>query len=110
MFEKNFLLYNQATIILYMISGKKEMQTTGTDLKISRKTRNKRLVRWLFIDLIVTIIVISLLIYRPGCYKPLDSFSQDYEQGEVSTYLTHQLAPQVYDGIQRGKPFDVIIT
>ena len=110
MFEKNFLLDNQATIISYMVSGKKEMQTTGTDLKIRRKTRLKRLVRWLIIDIIVTIVVISLLIYRPGRYKPLDSFSQDYEQGEVSTYLTHQLSPQIYNGTQRGEPFDIIIT
>lgn len=93
-----------------MISSKKEIQTTGTDLNISRKTRVKRLVRWLIIDLIVTIVIISLLIYRPGRYKPLDSFSQDYEQGQVSTYLTHRLYPQIYNGSQRGEPFDVIIT
>lgn len=93
-----------------MISGKKEMQTTETDLKIRRKKRTKRLVRWLFIDLIVTIVVISLLIYRPGRYKPLDTFSQDYEPGEVSTYLTNELYPQVYNNAQRGEPFDVIVT
>jgi len=81
-----------------------------TDLKNHGKTRKKRLVRWLFIDLIVTIVVISLLIYRPGRYKPVDSFSQDYEDGQVSTYLTHQLSPQVYNGTQRGEPFDIIIT
>ncbi len=93
-----------------MKSGKKEIQTTGTDLKIRRKTRVKRLVRWLFIDLIVTAVIFGLLIYRPGRYKPLDSFSQDYEPGQVSPYLTHQLAPQVYNGAQRGEPFEVIVT
>lgn len=93
-----------------MISGKKEIQTMDTDLKIRRKTRVKRLVCWLFIDLIVTAVIFGLLIYRPGRYKPLDSFSQDYEQGEVSTYLTHQLSPQVYNGTQRGEPFEVIVT
>jgi hypothetical protein len=93
-----------------MISGKKEIQTTGTDLKISRKTRIKRLVPWLIIDLIVMVIIFGLLIYRPGRYKPLDSFSQDYEPGQVSTYLTHRLYPQIYNGSQRGVPFEVTIT
>ncbi len=93
-----------------MLSSKKEIQTMDTDLKIRRKTRRKRLVRWLFIDLIVVVVVFSLLKYKPSRYKPLDPLSQDYEQGQVSTYLTHQLAPQVYDGIQQGKPFEIIIT
>ena len=93
-----------------MISSKKEIQTMETDLKIRRKTRIKRLVRWLFIDLIVAAAVFGLLMYKPGRYKPLDSFSQDYEPGQVSTYLTHQLSPQVYNGTQRGEPFEIIIT
>ena len=93
-----------------MISGKKEMQTTETDLKIRRKKRTKRLVRWLFIDLIVAAVIFGLLIYRPGRYKPLDTFSQDYEPGQISTYLTNELYPQVYNNAQRGEPFDVIIT
>jgi hypothetical protein len=86
------------------------MQTTGTDLKITGKKRTKRLIRWLIIDLIVVVVVFSLLKCKPSRYKPLDPFSQDYEQGQVSTYLTHQLSPQVYNGIQRGEPFDIVIT
>jgi hypothetical protein len=93
-----------------MISGKKEIRTMEADSKISRKTRFKRLARWLIIDLIVATVIFGLLIYRPGRYKPLDSFSQDYEQGQVSTYLTHRLYPQIYNGSQRGEPFEVIIT
>lgn len=72
--------------------------------------RKKRLIRWLIIDLIVVVVVFSLLKYKPSRYKPLDSFSQDYEQGQVSKYLTHQLAPKVNDGTQRGEPFDIVIT
>ena len=93
-----------------MISSKKEIQTMDTDLKIRRKTRIKRLVRWLIIDLIVVVVVISLLKYKPSRYKPLDLLSQDYEPGQVSKYLTHKLGPQYNDGIQRGEPFDIIIT
>jgi hypothetical protein len=72
--------------------------------------RKKRLIRWLIIDLIVVVVVFSLLKYKPSRYKPLDPLSQDYEPGQVSTYLTHQLSPQVYNGTQRGEPFDIIIT
>lgn len=93
-----------------MIWSKKEIQTTKTDLKISKKTRVKRLVCWLFIDLIIAAVVFGLLMYKPNRYKPLDSFSQDYEPGQVSTYLTHQLSPQIYNGAQRGEPFEIVVT
>jgi len=93
-----------------MISGKKEIQTNETDLKIRRKTRVKRLVRWLFIDIVVAAAVFGLLIYKPSRYKPIDPFSQDYEPGQVSPYLTHQLSPQIYNGTQRGEPFEIVVT
>jgi len=93
-----------------MISSKKEIPTTGTDLKIRKKTRVKRLIRWLFIDLVVTAAVFGLLRYKPGRYKPLDSFSQGYEPGQVSPYLTHKLSPQINNGAQQGEPFELIVT
>jgi hypothetical protein len=93
-----------------MVWSKKEIKTKKSDLKISKKTRIKRLICWLFVDLLVAAAVFGLLIYKPSRYKPIDPFSQDYEPGQVSPYLTHQLSPQIYNGAQRGEPFEIIVT
>jgi uncharacterized protein YpmS len=92
-----------------MESSKKEMPMKDSDLKISKKTRAKRLVRWLIIDFIVAAAIFGLLKYRPGRYKPLDPDFGHYESGQVSPYLTHQLSPQFYDGLQSRKPFDLVV-
>ena len=81
-----------------------------TDSKIHKKSKRKKLVFWLLIDLTVAIIVIVLLLYRPGRYDPADFDSYNYEQGQVSPYLTHELSPNLYNNSQRGEPFDLVIT
>ena len=81
-----------------------------TDSKIHKKSRRKKLVLWLLIDLAVVAVVFGLLIYRPGRYDPADFDSYNYEQGQVSPYLTHELSPNLYNNSQRGKPFDFVVT
>ena len=82
----------------------------ATDSKIHKKSRRKKLVLWLLIDLAVAAVVFALLVYRPGRYDPADFDSYGYEQGQVSPYLTHELSPQVYNNSQRGEPFDLVVT
>jgi hypothetical protein len=81
-----------------------------TDSKIQKKSRRKKLVFWLLVDLTVAVVVIVLLLYRPGRYDPVDFDSYGYEQGQVSPYLTHELSPNLYNNSQRGEPFDLVIT
>lgn len=81
-----------------------------TDLKIHKKSKRKKLVLWLLIDLTVAVVVFLLLTHRPGRYDPVDFDSLGYEQGQVSPYLTHVLSPQLYNNSQRGEPFDLVIT
>jgi len=81
-----------------------------TDSKIHKKSRRKKLVLWLLIDLAVVAVVFGLLIYRPGRYDPADFDSYNYEQGQVSPYLTHELSPRIYNNSQRGEPFDLVVT
>jgi len=88
--------------------SKTEMQRTETDLQNRKKAKRKKLIRWLLIDIAVAAIVFTLLLYRPGRYKPSDS--GQYKRGEVSPYLTNELSPTIYNGAQRVEPFDVIIT
>jgi len=82
----------------------------ATDSKIHKKSRRKKLVLWLLIDLAVAAVVFALLVYRPGRYDPADFDSYGHEQGQVSPYLTHELSPQVYNNSQRGEPFDLVVT
>jgi hypothetical protein len=81
-----------------------------TDLEIRKKSKRKKLVIWLLIDLTAVVVVFVLLTHRPGGYDPVDFDSLGYEQGQVSPYLTHVLSPQFYNNSQRGEPFDLVIT
>lgn len=81
-----------------------------TESKIHKKSKRKKLLFWIIIDLTVAVIVIFLLLYRPGRYNPVDFESYGYDQGQVSPYLTHELSPNLYNNSQRGEPFDLVIT
>lgn len=93
-----------------MVSSKREIRNMVIDSKIHKKSRRKKLVMWLLIDLAVAAVVFVLLIHRPGSYDPVDFDSLNYEQGQVSPYLTHELSPNLYNNSQRGEPFDLLIT
>ena len=93
-----------------MVSSKREIPDTKTDSKNPRKARARKLICWLFVDLIVAAVIIALLLHKPGHYDPADFASAGYEPGQVSPYLTHELSPQVYNGAQRDEPFDLVIT
>jgi len=93
-----------------MFSGKKEIPEPQTDSQIRKRTRLKKLAVWLFIDLVVVVVVLTLLLYKPRRYDPADVNSFDHDPGQVSPYLTHELSPQFYNGTQRGEPFELVIT
>jgi len=86
------------------------MPDNKVDPKIRRKRRIRKLLCWLFIDLVVAVVVFALLLHRPDRYAPTDRDSIGLEDGQVSPYLTHELSPQFYNGAQRGEPFDLVIT
>lgn len=71
-----------------------------------RKKKRYRKLFWLLIDLAIVSILLGLCLYKPGRYEPLEvTYSK-----EVSPYLTHELAPQFYNGVQLSEPFDLIVT
>lgn len=86
------------------------MASKQTDLKIRKKSRLKKLIFWLLIDLAVAALIFAILLYRPGRYNPADVGSVSDRRGEVSPYLTNDLSPKIYNGTQKGKPFEVVIT
>ena len=72
------------------------------------KTRKKRKFKkryWLLVDLVIVAAIFALLLYKPGCYNPPETV---YDK-QVSLYLTHELSPQLYNGIQRQEPFDLLV-
>jgi hypothetical protein len=91
-----------------MDSSKTEKREIAGESKAPKKrSRLKRLVIWLFIDLTVVAAVIILLLYRPGRYDPLSDAG--FKPGQVSPYLTLFTA-SVYNGVQLKEPFDVNVS
>ncbi len=93
-----------------MVSSKREIRDTATDSKIRKKSKLQKLACWLLVDLIVAVVVIALLLHKPSRYDPVDFDSAGGERGQVSPYLTHELSPQLYNGAQRGEPFELVVT
>ena len=85
------------------------MPGTGSDLKIRKKAKYRKLVCWLFVDLSVAAVVFALLLYTPGLYNPAVIGPDDYKKGQVHPYLTH-LSSEFYNGAQRSEPFKLVVT
>ena len=81
------------------------MLRTGVDLKTHKKTRFPKKLYLLLIILaavsVVVIVVFALLLHKPSYYKPLDYSNSR----EISVYLTNQLLPDFYNGVQLQEPF-----
>jgi hypothetical protein len=69
------------------------------------RPRHKK-IYWLLFDLVVGVVIILLILYRPGDYAP----PRSVEGGQVSKYLTHQLMVDFYNGIQKQEPFELVVT
>jgi len=51
-----------------------------------------------------------LLFHRPSQYNPSKTIASNNKNHQVSRYLTHELLPSLYNGIQLGEPFELIVT
>jgi hypothetical protein len=65
--------------------------------------------RWLLLidaaaTLIILLITAILIHHKPADYNP-----QPVSDKQLSTYLTNQLLPQFYNGMQRNEPFELVI-
>jgi len=85
-------------------------QLAGADLKTRKKAKFKKRAYLLLAVLAavsaIVIVVFALLLHRPSSYKPLD-FAHSKE---VSLYLTHELLPELYNGVQYQEPFNLVVT
>jgi len=76
-------------------------------LKKKKKSKRRKLLYWLVIDAIVAVVVIALLLHKPARYNPVARASNDSDTQRVHPYLTHDLMPQLYNGAQSQRPFDM---
>lgn len=53
----------------------------------------------------VLVVFMLLLLYEPRGYGGGEKAGKK----EVSTYLTHELSPQLYEGAQRQEPFELVV-
>jgi hypothetical protein len=86
------------------------MTPDKTDLKACKKAKFKKRIFFLLAGLIIVsimaVVVCALLLHRPAYYDPPDFV---YSK-EVSPYLTHDLSPQFYNGVQLQEPFDLYVS
>jgi len=71
-----------------------------------KKSKRKKLLYWLLIDLVVFGVVIGSLLHKPAGYNPLVR-SADSDSDEVHPYIHRDLASTLYNGAQSQKPFDL---
>jgi hypothetical protein len=102
--------------MIYLPLSKIEFEELGVYSEFERlknlkkqKKRKFRRIYWLLIDLVIMAVVIILLLYRPARYKGLDVSSAHLEQNQVHPYLTHDLSPQLHNGLHSGVPFDFVV-
>ena len=76
---------------------------TEQDSKTGKKKKFKKRY-WILIDLAVVVIVLALLLYKPGGYDPVPGL----QKGRVHPYLTY-LSSEIYNGAQLQEPFDVVV-
>jgi hypothetical protein len=69
------------------------------------RPRHKK-IYWLLFDLVVGVVIILLVLYRPDDYAP----PRFVEGNQVSKYLTHQLMADFYNGMQKQEPFELVVT
>lgn len=72
-----------------------------------KKSRRRKLLYWLLIDAVVVAVVVGLLLHKPSRYNPAVAAEPNAEGERVHPYLTHDLMPQLYNGAQSQRPFDL---
>ncbi len=74
-------------------------------MKKGRKTKFRKWYLFLAVPPLM-VILFALVLYKPAHYRPVAIG----ESNEVSLYLTNELLPEFYNGLEREEPFELIIT
>jgi len=72
-----------------------------------KKSRRRKLLYWLVADALVVAVVVGLLLHKPSRYHPAAPAEPNASGERVHPYLTHDLMPQLYNGAQSQRPFEL---
>jgi len=78
-------------------------------LEKKKKSRRKKLLIWLAIDVVVAIAIFGSLLYRPSPYRPVVPPAMDPNDERVHPYISHELMPALYNGAQDQRPFELAV-
>ena len=76
--------------------------------KAEKKSRRRKLLYWLLIDIVVAATIIGLLLHKPARYNPIASVVGTGND-RVHPYISHDVGPQFYNGAQSQRPFDMVV-
>lgn len=74
-----------------------------------KRSKRRKLLYWLLIDTTVAVVVLALLLYKPARYNPVVRALGGSDSERVHPYLSHELGPQLYNGAQSQRPFDLVV-
>ena len=84
--------------------------TAILECEVKNKKPIKTILKVLCLVCLVIIVIAAILFFlltrRPAVYQPIDLANSE----EISPYLTHYLAPDLYNKLQLDKPFELIVT
>jgi hypothetical protein len=99
-----------------VLSGKTEFGSGGCFRKLLRrsletrkKSRRRKLLLWLGIDLLVAAAVAVLLLHKPSGYHPAAPVATDSNGQQVDPYLYRDLSSKFYNDAQRQRPFEMVV-
>ncbi len=81
----------------------------GRGKEKTKGSKRRRLFYWLLIDLTVAVVILALLLYKPARYNPVIRVLTGANGERVHPYLSHDLGPQLYNGAQSRRPFNLVV-
>ncbi|MCX5646879.1 MAG: hypothetical protein NTZ17_19700 [Phycisphaerae bacterium] len=78
-------------------------------METRKKSRRKKLLIWLGVDLCVAALVAVLLLHKPSGYNPAVPADPDPNGEQVDPYLHRDLSSKFYNDAQRQRPFEMVV-
>lgn len=79
------------------------------EIKKKKRPKRRKLFYWLLIDTTVAVVILALLLYKPARYNPVIRALTGTDDDRVHPYLSHDLGPQLYNGAQSQRPFNLVV-
>ena len=78
-------------------------------METRKKSRRRKLLIWLGVDLLIAALVCALLLYKPSRYHPVAPAHSDPNGRQVDAYLYRDLSSNFYNNAQKQRPFEMAV-